>query len=272
MIDYWLGSASKGAVTLEIVDAASGQVVRNFSSADQPEVVNPKDFNVPMYWVRPARTLSASAGMHRFLWDLTYPAPEVLTRDYPIFRDLPRHSSLSLGATVLPRPIQSRAHRRRQELYANARTKDGPACQDLARRSAPSIRPRPQDRRSSAQRLRSPQTSTQSASANKMAPKRSAFNQHGKQHRARCGREIAAELDAKAALIEGEEGGATYLSTPAGRSLSRLNGGLNALLSALDTADAAPTTQQSSTFEELEKALEARLSLWSNSTQKKFPR
>jgi len=67
--------------------------------------------------------------MHRFLWDLTYPAPEVLTRDYPIsaiYHDTPLYP---LGATVLPANT-SRAHRRRQELYANARTKDGPACQD----------------------------------------------------------------------------------------------------------------------------------------------
>ena len=55
-----------------------------------------------------------------------------------------------------------------------------------------------------------------------------------------------AELDAKAAQIEGSAGGfgAHILSTPEGRSLARLNGGLNTLVSALDSADAAPTTQQ----------------------------
>src|SRR5271157_5128186 len=104
MIDYWLQTktAASGAVTLEIVDASSGHVVRHFSSADKPEPVNPKQFNVPMYWVRPARTLSAGAGMHRFIWDLTYPAPDVLTRDYPIsaiYHDTPLYP---LGATVLP--------------------------------------------------------------------------------------------------------------------------------------------------------------------------
>ena len=68
----------------------------------------------------------------------------------------------------------------------------------------------------------------------------------------------AAELEAKAAAIEGEEAGygAHYLSTPEGRSLARLNSGLNTLVSALDTADAAPTTQQKVTFVEIEKALE----------------
>src|SRR5208337_3587106 len=76
--------------------------VRHFSSADKPEPVNPKELNVPMYWVRPARTLSARSGMHRFIWDLTYPAPDVLTRDFPIsaiYHDTPLYP---LGATVLP--------------------------------------------------------------------------------------------------------------------------------------------------------------------------
>src|SRR5271170_4750163 len=47
-------------------------------------------------------TGSASRGMHRFIWDLTYPAPDVLTRDYPIsaiYHDTPLYP---LGAAVLP--------------------------------------------------------------------------------------------------------------------------------------------------------------------------
>jgi hypothetical protein len=65
---------------MEIADA-DGKTVRSFSSADKPEPVHDKDFNVPMYWVRPARILSTAAGMHRFMGNLTYPAPDVLSRD-----------------------------------------------------------------------------------------------------------------------------------------------------------------------------------------------
>jgi hypothetical protein len=56
-----------------------------------------------MYWVRPARTLSAEPGMHRFIWDLHYPEPDVLEHEYPIsaiYHDTPRYP---LGAAVLPR-------------------------------------------------------------------------------------------------------------------------------------------------------------------------
>ncbi len=83
----------------------------------------------------------------------------------------------------------------------------------------------------------------------------------------------AAELEAKAAAIEGEEGGysARYLSTPEGRSLARLNSGLSTLVSALDSAEAAPTTQQKATFVEIEKALREQLSAWSELKSKDIP-
>jgi hypothetical protein len=78
------------------------------------------------------------------------------------------------------------------------------------------------------------------------------------------GPEIAAKitlLETKAAALEGEDG-PRFLSTPEGRSLVRLNGGLGAVLSAVDSADAAPTTQQAAMFADLEKALGEQLSSW----------
>ena len=86
-------------------------------------------------------------------------------------------------------------------------------------------------------------------------------------------KKAAMELGAKAATIEGEEGdyATSYLSTPEGRSLSRLNGGFNALVTALDTADAAPTSQQAAMFVELEKALEEQLSAWEELKTKDIP-
>jgi hypothetical protein len=77
----------------------------------------------------------------------------------------------------------------------------------------------------------------------------------------------AADLEAKSAALEGEEG-ARYLSTPEGRTLVRLNGGLGTLLNGLDTADAAPTTQQSAIFVELEKAWQEQLAAWSDMKSK----
>ena len=86
-------------------------------------------------------------------------------------------------------------------------------------------------------------------------------------------KKAASDLEAKAAPIEGQSGGygTRYLSTPAGRSLSRLNSGFNALVSALDTADSAPTTQQVAMFGELNQALEEQLSVWDKLKSKDIP-
>ena len=71
-----------------------------------------------------------------------------------------------------------------------------------------------------------------------------------------------ADAEVKAATLEGEVDGPPFLSTPGGRSLARLNAGFATVLSALDSADAAPTTQQSAMVAELEKALAEQLAAW----------
>jgi photosystem II stability/assembly factor-like uncharacterized protein len=261
MIDYWLKSATSSPVTVEIVDAA-GKVVRHFSSSDQPEAVNPKELNVPMYWVRPARTLSSAAGMHRFIWDLTYPEAEVLEHDYPIsaiYHDTPRYP---LGATVLPGKYKvvltasGKTYTQKLEIKMDPRVKTSP--EDLRRqfeldRKIADALHRDYEALQQARSLR--------AQLKALATVPDAIKQ------------AASAVDSKAANIAGEEGGygARYLSTPEGRSLSRLNSGFSAMLSALDTADAAPTSQQVAMFGELNKALEEQLGAWLELKSKDIP-
>jgi hypothetical protein len=71
IIDYALAADAAGPVTLEIVDGA-GRTVRHYSSQDKAELPGPASAPVPLYWYRPLLTLKASAGMHRFLWDMRY--------------------------------------------------------------------------------------------------------------------------------------------------------------------------------------------------------
>ena len=82
VIDYYLQSAASGPVTLEIKDSA-GKTVRKYSSSDQPAPIDPM-LNIPTYWVRPSRVLSAEAGMHRWLWDMHYPNVPGVESEYPI--------------------------------------------------------------------------------------------------------------------------------------------------------------------------------------------
>jgi hypothetical protein len=243
--------------------------VSRFSSGDKPDPLNAKELNVPTYWVRPARVLSAAPGMHRFVWDLHYPEPDALDHEYPIsaiYHDTPR---FPLGAAVLPGKytVTLRVERNGNESLGGKYEKS------LEVRMDPRVKTSPEDLQrqfeldrkiadalhrdyEALQQIRSLRAQVKSLAAAPDALKKA-----------------AADLEANAALIEGGEGGygARYLSTPAGRSLSMLNSGLSSVLSALDTADAAPTTQQTAMFEELDKALAEQLSAWDQLKSKDVP-
>ena len=85
VIEYYLPHDAKGAVQLEILDA-NGALVRSYSSSDplEPSAEELASQLIPPYWVKPAASLSTRAGMHRWVWDLQYPAPLSITRGYPI--------------------------------------------------------------------------------------------------------------------------------------------------------------------------------------------
>jgi hypothetical protein len=100
IIDYYLETSATGAVTLAIYDAA-GKPVIQFASTDTPESVKPLELDVPTYWVRPAKLLSAQAGMHRFVWNLHYASPGGPQR--PPISAVPHDTPLRLfGPAVLP--------------------------------------------------------------------------------------------------------------------------------------------------------------------------
>jgi photosystem II stability/assembly factor-like uncharacterized protein len=104
VLDYYLPAAS-AAVALEVLDA-EGHLVRRFSSTDKADVTETAEVLskqlIPLYWLRKPHHLSTDAGMHRWIWDLHYPAPATTRHDYPIAaipHDTPR---FPLGPTVLP--------------------------------------------------------------------------------------------------------------------------------------------------------------------------
>jgi len=103
IVDYYLAHSVSTAVTLEILDAR-GKLVHKFSSADKPEATEAelKKQLIPLYWLRPFHTLSTESGMHRWVWDLHYSAPDSPRHEYPIAAipaDTPRYP---LGPTALP--------------------------------------------------------------------------------------------------------------------------------------------------------------------------
>ncbi len=102
ILDYYLPQSAQN-VTLEILNA-QGQVVRKFSSTDKPDVSEEalKKQLIPLYWLRPFKSLSQTAGMHRWTWGLHYAPPVSTNHGYPIGAvpfDTPR---LPRGPSVLP--------------------------------------------------------------------------------------------------------------------------------------------------------------------------
>jgi photosystem II stability/assembly factor-like uncharacterized protein len=106
VLDYYLAQPSRaatGPVKLEILDA-NGKLVHRYASTDAPEITDAdlKTLSIPPFWVRPSRILPASAGLHRWVWDLHGPPPESLRHEYPISavpHDTPR---LPQGPGALP--------------------------------------------------------------------------------------------------------------------------------------------------------------------------
>jgi photosystem II stability/assembly factor-like uncharacterized protein len=71
IVDYYLKSAASGPITLEVF-GADNKLVRRYSSTDPVFRPDPATSTLPLYWFRPPIVLSASAGMHRFTWDVHY--------------------------------------------------------------------------------------------------------------------------------------------------------------------------------------------------------
>ena len=260
MIDYWLKSSAQ-TVVFEVTDA-SGKLVRRFASDDKPEPVDTKEVNVPTYWIRPERSVSTQPGMHRFVWDLRFPPPDSLEHDYPIsaiYGDTPRYP---LGPAVVPgtytikMTVGGETQSKPLIIKIDPRVKVSSA--DLNQQFALEMTIVDAMHRDyvALMQVRSLRTALKEAARGKAASP-----------------EVAA-LEKKCDEVEGTEGGfgATYVATPAGRGLARLNSGLNTLLGVVDSADTAPTTQAAAMFQDLEKVLDEQLDRWKEIQAQDIPR
>jgi hypothetical protein len=103
VLDYSLPTSFSGAVTLEILDAG-GKVVRKYASTDAP-YATPQELAkqlIPLYWLKMPETLSASAGMHRWVWDLRATTPTATNYEYPISAVPHRTPRAPQGPLALP--------------------------------------------------------------------------------------------------------------------------------------------------------------------------
>ncbi len=261
MLDYFLKSVATGPFTLEIFDEA-GKVVRHSASTDKAQPVDEKELNIPTYWIRPARVLSSEGGMHRFIWDLHYPPPDSVQHEYPIsaiYHDTPRYP---LGPAVLPGS------------YAVKLTVDGKSyTRTLTIKMDPRVKTSQAGLRQQFE-LESKIVEAMHRDYEALQQVRGVRQQlKGLKDRAGQG-PLAGNISAleqKTEELEGSEEGSTFLSSPEGRSLVRLNVGLNRLLGFVESADTPPTTQQGGMFNELQTALVAQLARWQEIKDQDMP-
>ncbi len=253
ILDYYLGQASSGPVTLEILDA-QGKVVRRYSSADKPEVSQEELEKqlIPLYWIRPARILSAAAGMHRWVWDLHYATPVSLRHEYPISAipgDTPR---LPLGPTALPGKYTVR-------LRAAGHTYSEP----LTVMMDPRVKVTAQAlERQFQMELRLARMLTQSSEA--ISQSQSVREQLRKLSSQTSGStaEAITAFDKKLTGVAGAGGGGFGAARAAEPTLSRVNGQASALYGEIDRADAAPTGTQANAMTAAEHDFAAVMAKW----------
>jgi photosystem II stability/assembly factor-like uncharacterized protein len=100
-ISYLIGAGVAGPVTLEVLDATTGEAIRRYSS-DDPDDPPVTDRNIPDYWIRPQRHPAATPGLHRFVWDGRYAPPAADHFTYPIAAVRANTPRTPQGMWVLP--------------------------------------------------------------------------------------------------------------------------------------------------------------------------
>ena len=260
ILDYYLPAASS-TVTLEIMDA-QGHLVRRFSSADKPDATEDELQKqlIPLYWVRAPRKLSTDAGMHRWMWDLHYPAPVSTRHDYPIAaipHDTPR---FPLGPTVLP------------GTYSVRLTVDGKSST-----AALTVKMDPRVKTSAAGLQKKFQAETRMAAV--MSESAQAVLQGGsiraqlekvKAQANPATTDAIETFDKKLAGLLGAPGG--FLAPPSQEvTLSRLNGQAGTLYTQVWQADAEPTLSQMAAMETIERDSVDVLKRWNEFKNSDLP-
>lgn len=101
IIDYRLAPDAAGPIALEILDS-TGHVVRRYSSDDEIEPIDPKNYTIATAWMRPQVVLSAKAGFHRWVWDMHYAPVEGSGRSFPMTAIWHNTPAMPLGPWVMP--------------------------------------------------------------------------------------------------------------------------------------------------------------------------
>jgi photosystem II stability/assembly factor-like uncharacterized protein len=266
IIDYYLASAASAPVTLEILDS-TGATVRRYSSADLPLPMDKiaAEHPIPMYWVRPVRILSAAQGMHRFVWDLHGEPPKSLNKEFPISAIPHDTPLLPLGAWALPGTYTLRLTVDGKQFTQPLNVKMDPRiktplpdlqAQNAIQAGAVSGMNQTFDALSQVQSVRAQLKESATKAKGKLA-------------------DALEDLDKQCAALAGATSSTFFGTPPSGKqpeNFSTLNQHFGQLLGIADSADAAPTTQASKVYSELNEQLNLLLKRWSDMKQSSVPK
>ena len=264
IIDYYLASPANGPVTLDIVTTGGVAIaVQHYSSADKPEPMEKiaAEHAIPTYWARPTQILSGAAGMHRFVWDLHYDSPKSLSHEYPISAILHDTPKYPLGAWALPGEYTLELTVDGKKYHQTLRVKMDPriktSMNDLAKQYD----------------MQMGAVAGMNKSFEALAQVRSVRTQLKERAMKAAKGAVAdaiAALDKQAAELEGAAQG-NFFGLPPGakqpENFSSLNQHFGGILSVVDSADAAPTTQATAVYKELEDALGKLNARWTKIQQ-----
>jgi hypothetical protein len=256
IINYYFREAPVLPIKLEIFDSKN-QLVRRYSSDDDPVAINPDDYPVTPYWFQKRQYLAPRAGMQRFVWDLKYAPPPSFGHGFPIsaiYNDTPLYP---LGPSVLPGTYTVK-------LTANGQS----FTQQLTVKMDPRVKTSPADLTQqfnlSLEAYRGMQQSYEAA--DRIRKVRAQITKTmGAIHGPGTLPEALVTLDKKLVALGGEGrgdgpgGGTIDVREP---NLTRLNNGFSSLLEHLQSADLAPTQPMVNASSELQKELTKLLADW----------
>ncbi|MGC2768832.1 MAG: hypothetical protein WB607_25245 [Candidatus Acidiferrum sp.] len=259
IIDYYLAANTQGPVSLEVLDS-SGELVRRYTSTDKPPSLEElaATHPIPMYWVRPTQILSAEQGMHRFVWNLHYAPPDALEREFPISAIVHNTPLVPLGAWALPGSYTVK-------LTVNGQSYSQPLSLKMDPRTKTSIedlRKQHEMQMGAVEGMDDAYESLGQVKSVRSQIKELSKQAHGKE---KLAKELTT-LDSQCAELEGGTQHSFYGVPSSGKqpeNFSTLNQHLAAILAIADSADAAPTTQATAAYQDLEQGETAFRRRWS---------
>ncbi len=252
VIDYFLGKPSSQAVTLEILDS-QGKLIRRYSSVAQPEQTQAalEKQLIPLYWLSAPKNVSTEKGMHRWIWDLRYPAPLSTEHEYPIAAVAHKTPRYPLGPLVLAGQYSARLTTNGHSYTAN-----------FAVKMDPRVKTSPEGLRKQfdlEMQLSSAITQSSEAVFQARSVREQLQKIVGASNEALKGSIKALDEEISVVLDGPKDSTGSASAAPA---LGRANSNLIALYKEVEKADVEPTVAQSEAFTRTADELAATLKQW----------